>query len=139
MGITIESNIDIPLPRLSKALREAVGKAYRKYKRMQDGAVILRHSPWPIRWAIREKDPRRRAAKNLIALRVRRGILKTLCYMAVKISFPRICIALGISDPTQLLEHARREAEASDPFLEFRLDYLEPPEKGVEVIRTILD
>ena len=34
--------------------------------------------------------------------------------MAVKFSFPRICIALGISDPTQLLEHASREAEASE-------------------------
>jgi len=59
--------------------------------------------------------------------------------MAVKFSFPRICIALGISDPTELLDHASREAEAGDPFLEFRLDYLDPPEKGVAVIRTVLE
>ena len=59
--------------------------------------------------------------------------------MAVKISFPRICIALGITDPAQLFEHADREADACEPFLEFRLDYLDRPEQGVEVIRAILD
>ena len=50
--------------------------------------------------------------------------------MALKISFPRICVALGISDPTQLLAHAEREAEANESFLEFRLDYLPRPERG---------
>src|SRR5256885_2880046 len=59
--------------------------------------------------------------------------------MALRISFPRICIALGISDPVQLLEYADREAVASEPFLEFRLDYLTRPEQGFDVIRTVLD
>jgi 3-dehydroquinate dehydratase / shikimate dehydrogenase len=59
--------------------------------------------------------------------------------MALRISFPRICIALGISDPTRLFEAADREAEASESFLEFRLDYLSRPEQGCDVIRNILD
>jgi 3-dehydroquinate dehydratase/shikimate dehydrogenase len=59
--------------------------------------------------------------------------------MALRVSFPRICIALGISDPVQLLEYADHEAEASDSFLEFRLDYLSRPEQGLDVIRTVLD
>lgn len=59
--------------------------------------------------------------------------------MAPKISFPRICIALGISDPAKLLETAHREAEAGESFLEFRLDYLNPPEQGLDVIRTVLE
>ena len=58
--------------------------------------------------------------------------------MALRISFPRICIALGISDPSQLFENADREAEASESFLEFRLDYLNPPEQGIEVIGAVL-
>jgi 3-dehydroquinate dehydratase/shikimate dehydrogenase len=37
-----------------------------------------------------------------------------------------------------LLEHARREAEAGESFLEFRLDYLEHPEQGAEAIHTFL-
>jgi 3-dehydroquinate dehydratase/shikimate dehydrogenase len=59
--------------------------------------------------------------------------------MALRISFPRICIALGISDPTRLFEAADREAEASESFLEFRLDSLNRPEQGCDVIRNILD
>ena len=43
--------------------------------------------------------------------------------MALRISFPRICIALGISDPVQLFEYADREAVANESFFEFRLDY----------------
>jgi 3-dehydroquinate dehydratase / shikimate dehydrogenase len=58
--------------------------------------------------------------------------------MALKISFPRICVALGISDPNLLFEHADREAEASESFLEFRLDYLNRPEQGIDIIRAIL-
>ena len=58
--------------------------------------------------------------------------------MALKISFPKICVALGITDPKQLLQHADREAEASESFLEFRLDYLERPEEGLQVIRDVL-
>src|SRR5437867_5492676 len=56
--------------------------------------------------------------------------------MALKISFPRICIALGICEPRQLLETAEREAAANESFLEFRLDYLNRPEQGVDIIRS---
>src|SRR2546422_7841208 len=59
--------------------------------------------------------------------------------MALKISFPRICVALGISDPAQLLESAQREAESNESFLEFRLDYLSQPERGIDVIREVLE
>src|SRR5262245_52547218 len=59
--------------------------------------------------------------------------------MALRISFPRICIALGISDPVHLFEYADREAEASESFLEFRLDYLSRPEQGIDVIGKVLD
>ncbi|HTM52327.1 MAG TPA: shikimate dehydrogenase [Bryobacteraceae bacterium] len=59
--------------------------------------------------------------------------------MPLRFTLPRICIALGISDPVQLLEHADREAAASEPFLEFRLDYLSRPEQGLDVIRTVLE
>src|SRR5437870_300837 len=59
--------------------------------------------------------------------------------MAAKVAFPRICIALGLTDPVQLLEGAVREAEAGESFLEIRLDYLAYPEKGLEIIRTLLD
>jgi 3-dehydroquinate dehydratase/shikimate dehydrogenase len=38
-----------------------------------------------------------------------------------------------------LLEHARREAEAGEPFLEFRLDFLDRPCQGAEAIRQFLD
>ncbi len=44
--------------------------------------------------------------------------------------FPRICVALGLPDVATLLDHARREAEAGETFLEFRLDYLERPSEG---------
>src|ERR1700730_4186724 len=50
-------------------------------------------------------------------------------------SLPRICIALGPPDVPTLLDHARREAEAGETFLEFRLDFLDYPRKGAEAIR----
>ena len=53
-------------------------------------------------------------------------------------SLPRICIALGLADPAKLLEQARREAEAGETFLEFRLDYLERPEEGLQAIHDFL-
>jgi 3-dehydroquinate dehydratase/shikimate dehydrogenase len=37
------------------------------------------------------------------------------------------------------LEHARREAEAGEEFLEFRLDFLDYPRKGVEAIAIFLE
>lgn len=58
--------------------------------------------------------------------------------MPQKKVFPRICIALGLPDVGALLEHARREAEAGETFLEFRLDYLPRPERGAEAIRGFL-
>lgn len=54
-------------------------------------------------------------------------------------SFPRVCIALGLPDVRTLLEHARRESEAGETFLEFRLDYLSNPLKGAEAIRDFLE
>jgi 3-dehydroquinate dehydratase / shikimate dehydrogenase len=58
--------------------------------------------------------------------------------MARKRVFPRICIALGLPDASKLLEHARREIEAGESFLEFRLDYLPKPEVGAEAIGQFL-
>jgi len=58
--------------------------------------------------------------------------------MAQTRSFPRICIALGMPDVSTLLEHARREAEAGELFLEFRLDFLDQPRKGAEAIARFL-
>lgn len=59
--------------------------------------------------------------------------------MAQKRSLPRICIALGLPDVPTLLEHARREAEAGEIFLEFRLDFLDQPLKGANAIRGFLE
>ncbi|WP_321476588.1 shikimate dehydrogenase [uncultured Paludibaculum sp.] len=53
-------------------------------------------------------------------------------------TLPRICIALGLADPEKLLEHARKEADAGERFLEFRLDYLARPQDGMAVIRKFL-
>ena len=53
-------------------------------------------------------------------------------------SMPRICVALGFSSADRLLEHARSEVEAGETFLEFRLDHLDNPERGVAAIRTLL-
>ena len=58
--------------------------------------------------------------------------------MTARSPLPKICIALGLPDPQRLLEHARREAEAGERFLEFRLDYLPRPEDGLAVIREFL-
>jgi len=58
--------------------------------------------------------------------------------MPPRSSLPRICIALGLPDPERLIEHAEREAEAGERFLEFRLDYLPTPESGFAVIRKFL-
>ncbi|HEY3444193.1 MAG TPA: shikimate dehydrogenase [Paludibaculum sp.] len=54
-------------------------------------------------------------------------------------TLPRICIALGLPDPQKLMEHARREADAGERFLEFRLDYLPNPQDGLAVIRAFLE
>ena len=52
--------------------------------------------------------------------------------------FPQICIALGFEDVEALLSHARSEYEAGERFLEFRLDYLASPERGVQAIKKFL-
>jgi len=52
---------------------------------------------------------------------------------------PRICIALGLPDVATLLEHARREAEAGETFLEFRLDYTNDPARGAQAIKEFLE
>src|SRR4051794_40315379 len=59
--------------------------------------------------------------------------------MAQTRSLPRICIALGLPDLPTLLDHARREAESGEVFLEFRLDYLSHPCKGAEAIAKFLE
>ncbi|HWC00715.1 MAG TPA: type I 3-dehydroquinate dehydratase, partial [Bryobacteraceae bacterium] len=59
--------------------------------------------------------------------------------MAQKRALPRICIALGLPDLSKLLEHAQCEAQAGETFLEFRLDYLDRPERGAEAIRSFLE
>jgi len=53
----------------------------------------------------------------------------------LSLSLPRVAVALGLSEPEKLLEHARQEVEHGESFLEFRLDYLADPAQGVEVIR----
>jgi len=59
--------------------------------------------------------------------------------MAQTRSLPRICIALGLPDVATLLDHARREAEAGEAFLEFRLDFLPDPCKGAAAIARFLE
>ena len=59
--------------------------------------------------------------------------------MAQTRSLPRICIALGLPDIPSLLDHARREAEAGEVFLEFRLDFLDRPCEGAVSIRAFLE
>lgn len=58
--------------------------------------------------------------------------------MPQRISLPRICIALGFPECETLLAHARREYDAGERFLEFRLDYLASPEQGVGALRKFL-
>ena len=59
--------------------------------------------------------------------------------MSRKASLPNICIALGFPDVESLLQHAMREVESGETFLEFRLDYLPQPLAGVQAIRRFLD
>lgn len=59
--------------------------------------------------------------------------------MAQTRSLPRICIALGLPDVPTLLDHAKREAEAGEIFLEFRLDFLDHPCKGADAIAGFLE
>src|SRR5579862_5431329 len=58
--------------------------------------------------------------------------------MAQRRALPKICIALGLPDVPRLLEQARREAEAGENFLEFRLDHLPDPAFGARSIAEFL-
>lgn len=51
---------------------------------------------------------------------------------------PKICVALGCSDPDALLSSARHLAEDGESFFEFRLDYLPDPHRGIPVIQKFL-
>lgn len=59
--------------------------------------------------------------------------------MRPRSTLPRICIALGFTDPETLLAHAREEADAGERFLEFRLDYLPDPERGIAAVHDFLN
>ena len=58
--------------------------------------------------------------------------------MALRHPLPKICIALGFPDIDKLLQHAQREIDEGERFLEFRLDYLADPWRGTEAIRHLL-
>src|SRR3978361_1758442 len=58
--------------------------------------------------------------------------------MTQRRALPRICIALGLPDVPRLMDQARREADAGENFLEFRLDYLPDPAKGARAIAPFL-
>ena len=58
--------------------------------------------------------------------------------MGQKTIFPSICIALGFPDVESLLAHAKAEYDCGERFLEFRLDYLASPERGVGALRKFL-
>src|SRR5262249_21785325 len=59
--------------------------------------------------------------------------------MAQTRTLPRICIALGLPDVPTLLDHARREAETGETFLEFRLGFLNNTARGAEAIARLLE
>jgi len=58
--------------------------------------------------------------------------------MPQRSNLPRICIALGLPELEALLEHAAKEADSGESFLEFRLDYLPQPLDAAEGIRRFL-
>src|SRR5215471_659321 len=58
--------------------------------------------------------------------------------MAERTPFPPICIALGLPDADSLIAHARQEYAEGERFLEWRLDYLASPERGIAAIRKFL-
>ncbi len=59
--------------------------------------------------------------------------------MPARPPLPPVCIALGLPTVAKLLDHARKEVESGETFLEFRLDYLPDPMAGVKAIRTFLE
>jgi 3-dehydroquinate dehydratase / shikimate dehydrogenase len=57
--------------------------------------------------------------------------------MATRVSFPKVCIALGLPSADELMAHARREIEQGERFLEFRLDHLREPCSSAAVIQSL--
>jgi len=51
-------------------------------------------------------------------------------------SLPRICVALGLNSISELARCAEREYKDGSTFLEFRLDALSDPAKGVEFVAS---
>jgi 3-dehydroquinate dehydratase / shikimate dehydrogenase len=52
-------------------------------------------------------------------------------------SLPRICVALGFRNASELIRAAEREYKDGNTFLEFRLDYLDDPASGVQALQKI--
>lgn len=59
--------------------------------------------------------------------------------MALRTSIPKVCIALGFHDAEKLLQHARREIQEGERFLEIRLDYLNDVSTGLNALRTLVN
>ncbi len=59
--------------------------------------------------------------------------------MNLRPPLPKVCIALGVSHVEKLLAQSKREVDDGETFLEWRLDYLEHPERGAEGIRSFLN
>lgn len=57
--------------------------------------------------------------------------------MVRRTSLPRVCVALGCSDPLKLRQQSRSEIDNGENFLEFRLDYLPNPVEGIVIIREL--
>ena len=57
--------------------------------------------------------------------------------MTTRVSFPKVCVALGIPDVDKFVAQARHEIEQGERFLEFRLDYLANVEAGIKAVRAI--
>ena len=59
--------------------------------------------------------------------------------MATRVSFPKVCVALGIPDVDGLMTQARHEIEQGERFLEFRLDYLNDANSGINAIHALTE
>ena len=57
--------------------------------------------------------------------------------MAYRSEFPRICVALGAGEASALEKLAREACDRGEEFLEFRLDALEEPSQGLNIIRRL--
>ena len=57
--------------------------------------------------------------------------------MARRSDFPPICVALGCAQAETLARLAAEACESGEQFLEIRMDMLEEPARGVEVIRRL--